>query len=138
MITLFTALGILCLCTAIRRQLTRPGRRMPPISGRFVQLTFLWNEGAAFGLSLPRRLLLFLSGAALPIFWLLRRCSPLGTGLLLGGGISNFWERVRHGRVFDYLCFPKAPGRLRRYVYNLADLAVFLGAALLLLGKSRK
>lgn len=56
------------------------------------------------------------------------------------GGWVRFrplWERLRHGRVFDYLQFPKAPGALRRYVYNLADLAILAGAVTLLLRKRR-
>ena len=59
-------------------------------------------------------------------------------GALLGGGLSNLWERLRHGRVLDYLRVPKAPGMLKRYTYNLADLAIFLGAALLVLRRRRR
>ena len=62
----------------------------------------------------------------------------VGAGLLLGGGLSNLWERLRHGRVLDYLRVPKAPGMLKRYTYNLADLAIFLGAALLVLRRRRR
>ena len=67
-----------------------------------------------------------------------RRRAPAAAGLVLGGGLSNLWERLRYGRVYDYLRFPKAPGPLGRYVYNLADLALFLGAAELLLGRRRR
>ena len=35
--------------------------------------------------------------------------------------------------MLDYLRFPAAPGKLKKYVYNLADLALFLGALLLAL-----
>lgn len=66
------------------------------------------------------------------------RRNPAAAGLVLGGGLSNLWERLRLGRVYDYIRFPKAPGRLGRYVFNLADLAVFLGAAGLLLGRRRR
>ena len=62
----------------------------------------------------------------------------LGAGLLLGGGLSNLWERVRHGRVLDYLRFPRAPGPLKKYTYNLADLAILLGAVLLVLRPRRR
>ena len=62
----------------------------------------------------------------------------LGTGLLLGGGLSNLWERLRHGRVLDYLRFPKAPGPLKKYAYNLADLAILLGAVLIVLRRKRR
>ena len=57
---------------------------------------------------------------------------------LWNSGLSNLWERLRRGRVYDYLRFPRAPGFLGRYVYNLADLAIFLGAAGLLLGRRRR
>ena len=62
----------------------------------------------------------------------------LGAGLLLGGGLSNLWERIRHGRVLDYLRFPKAPGPLKKYTYNLADLAIFAGALGLVLSAFRR
>ena len=45
----------------------------------------------------------------------------LGCAMLLGGGISNLYERLSGKGVFDYIQFPKAPGRLRKYVFNLAD-----------------
>lgn len=45
---------------------------------------------------------------------------------------SNLWERLCHGRVFDYVHFPKAPGPLRHYVFNLADFAILAGVLALL------
>ena len=56
---------------------------------------------------------------------------------MLGGGLSNLMERLLHGKVYDYLQFPKAPGRLKRYVYNLADFAILLGGIGLLLRKKK-
>lgn len=69
-----------------------------------------------------------LSALVLGVTVLFRRRSPFGAGLVLGGGLSNLWERLRYGKVLDYLRFPAAPGKLKKYVYNLADLALFLGA----------
>ena len=40
--------------------------------------------------------------------------------------------------VLDYLRFPKAPGPLKKYTYNLADLAIFLGAVLMVLRRRRQ
>ena len=95
--------------------------------------------GSGFGLvPLYGRQMARLSLAAL---WaLLGVCGGrgLGAGLLLGGGLSNLWERIRHGRVLDYLRFPKAPGPLKKYTYNLADLAIFLGAVLMVLRRRRQ
>ena len=118
----------LAACTLARWYLERPGRKERSALGGKVRLTTLWNRGAAFGLPLGRKVLMVLS---VLVFW---RCrNSLGAGLVLGGGISNLWERLRHGKVLDYLRFPALPGRLGKVVYNLADLALFLGALLLAL-----
>lgn len=114
-------------CWLVRRTLDRPGRRMAEFAGGRVRLKPLRNRGAAFGLPVTPKALPALSAAALALIWTLRLEHPVSVGLILGGGLSNLWERLRHGAVLDYLRFPKAPGRLKRYVYNLADLAIFLG-----------
>lgn len=132
--TLLTGLAVFGACDAVRRRLERAGGSETVCAGGCVQLTALRNEKGAFGLCLPRTAILLLSGAALCAAWLLRRRQPLGAGLLLGGGGSNAWERLRHGAVYDYVRFPKAPGRLKRYVFNLADFAIFAGSLLLTLG----
>lgn len=133
MITLLTAALTLTACTLARWYLERPGRRERSALGGRIKLTALWNRGAAFGLPLGREALMVLSVLVLGVTVLFRRRSPFGAGLVLGGGLSNLWERLRYGKVLDYLRFPAAPGKLKKYVYNLADLALFLGALLLAL-----
>ena len=133
MITLLTAALTLTACTLARWYLERPGRRERSALGGRIKLTALWNRGAAFGLPLGREALIVLSALVLGVTVLFRRRSPFGAGLVLGGGLSNLWERLRYGKVLDYLRFPAAPGKLKKYVYNLADLALFLGALLLAL-----
>ncbi|MHA5219195.1 signal peptidase II [Dysosmobacter sp. Phy] len=128
MITLLTAALTLTACTLARWYLERPGRRERSALGGRIKLTALWNRGAAFGLPLGREALMVLSALVLGVTVLFRRQSPFGAGLVLGGGLSNLWERLRYGKVLDYLRFPAAPGKLKKYVYNLADLALFLGA----------
>lgn len=128
MITLLTAALTLTACTLARWYLERPGRRERSALGGRIKLTALWNRGAAFGLPLGREALMVLSALVLGVTVLFRRQSPFGAGLVLGGGLSNLWERLRYGKGLDYLRFPAAPGKLKKYVYNLADLALFLGA----------
>lgn len=134
---LLTAAAAAAACAVLRRVLCRPERRERDHWGGRVRLTALWNDGAAFGLPIRRGPLLALSLGALAALILCRKRNPAAAGLALGGGLSNLWERLRHGRVYDYLRFPKAPGPLGRYVYNLADIALFLGAVGLLLGRRR-
>ena len=137
--TAITALTVFGGCAAARRYLGRDSaynRKAEYWEGR-VRLTARWNEGAAFDLPIPARALPLASAAALGLLWAVRRQSPIGTGLVLGGGLSNLYERVRYGRVYDYVQFPQTPKPLRRYVFNLADLSIVCGAALLLCGKER-
>jgi len=56
---------------------------------------------------------------------------------VLGGGLSNLWERLRRGAVYDYVQFPKLP-KIGRYVWNLADLAILIGGLLLALLERKK
>lgn len=136
--TVFAALAALSGCAAARRRVERsvPASGRDLLEGR-VRLKVLWNEGAAFGLPIPARALPPASAAALGLLWARRKRCPLGTGLILGGGISNLLERVRDGRVCDYARFPLAPEPLSRYAFNLADLCVFAGG-LLCLRRQRK
>ena len=134
---LLSTIGTLGACTAARWYLDSPHRKEKEYAGGRVRMTALWNEGAAFGLKIPRNVLLSLSGAVLGTLWMERKRHPLGAGLVLGGGLSNLAERVRHGKVYDYLRFPKAPKPANRYVYNLADLAILTGGILWMCGKKK-
>ena len=57
--------------------------------------------------------------------------AKIGWGLILGGGIANIYDRVKHGYVTDYVRFPGAKiKKLRKIIYNVGDFCVFLGAIL--------
>lgn len=82
----------------------------------------------AYGISLPALLLLCRKGFA----------AKCGISLLAAGGGSNLYDRLRRGTVTDMLQFPKAPGKLKRLVFNAADFMIFLGALLTLPAVFRK
>ena len=144
MMVIFIGAGIAALCTLTRWYLERSGFRCESFCRGLAQLRPLYNKGAGFGWSRFRgRPLAAACTAALAALLLLARqgggtLMRLGVGLTLGGGASNLWERVRHGRVFDYVRFPHLPGRGKHLVFNLADFFIFLGLALLLAGGHRK
>ena len=137
MLTLCIAAAVLAACTALRWFLNRPERKDEAFWNGRIRLTALWNEGAAFSLPMKRTLVAALSILILPLVWVFRRRNPIGAGLALGGGLSNLWERLRHGRVYDYVQFPKLP-KLGRYVWNLADFAILLSGLLLALFERKK
>ena len=136
--TLLTAAAAFAACRAARKKLDTPTRQDAEYAGGRVELTALRNEGAAFGLPIPMKAVAGASAGALALLWLRRKKAPVSTGLVLGGGASNLLERVEDGAVYDYVRFPDAPGRLRDYVFNLADLAVFTGAVGMVFSGRRK
>lgn len=57
----------------------------------------------------------------------------IGYALILGGGLSNFTDRLRKGSVTDYIRFPKFPvKKISNLVFNLSDFAIFAGVFCLL------
>ena len=138
MLTVFTALTTLGGCTAARWYLNRTSRRDSEYAGGRVKLCALWNEGAAFGLGIRFDMVVASSFAALGALWTQRKRSPVGVGLILGGGVSNLLERLRAGKVYDYVQFPKAPGRIKQYIFNLADFAILLGGLCLSLRRKKR
>lgn len=130
--TLLIALAVFAACGALRLYLQRKPHGTRDLWRGRVRLTALWNDGAAFGLPIRRQAVALLSVLILPLVWVFRKRSPVGAGLALGGGLSNLYERLRYGRVYDYVRFPRLP-KLGRYVWDLADFAILLGGLLLAL-----
>ena len=119
------------------------GERLPVIEG-FFDLTLLYNPGAAFsflaGHSGWQRW--FFAGiavvASVVLISLLRsqRGQPMfstALGLILGGAIGNLIDRLVLGHVTDFLLFYQ--GSWAFPAFNLADCAITLGAALLILSE---
>jgi signal peptidase II len=111
-----------------------------PVLGDFFRLTYIYNRGAAFGLSLgdySRAIFTVLTIVAVVGLLAWYRSTPLSDRLRLwalslvtGGAIGNLIDRVRSDRgVVDFLDF--GLGNLRWPVFNVADIAVSVGAVLL-------
>lgn len=62
-----------------------------------------------------------------------RNTQKLGLALVIGGALSNLYDRVRRGYVVDY--FTIRWKKLERVVFNLGDLFVFLGTLVFMLGE---
>ncbi|SDW04659.1 signal peptidase II Aspartic peptidase. MEROPS family A08 [Marininema mesophilum] len=95
------------------------------------------NRGAAFGILQDQRWLFILVTCAVLaaiVFYLMRigKSQPMlswSLALILGGAIGNLVDRIRFGEVVDFLDF--------RYInfaiFNIADSAICIGVALMLL-----
>jgi len=119
------------------------GRTLAP----FLNIVHVHNTGAAFsflaGAAGWQRWFFIALGLAAAVFivWLLtrhgaQRLFALALALILGGAIGNVVDRVLHGYVVDFVqvhwrgwYFPS---------FNVADSAITVGAALLILDELRR
>ncbi len=116
-----------------------------PVTG-FFSLVLAYNTGAAFS---------FLAGAdgwqrwmfagiaivaSAVLVYLIRRGGSrmllAGLALILGGALGNLWDRVVLGHVTDFLLFHYAGWSWP--AFNVADSAITVGAALLILDSFRE
>ena len=111
----------------------RPGESIPVIPG-FFSITYIRNEGGAFGILGGSPLVLLIGSvvAVGVVLWMLlagqiSRLTTLGCGLILGGAAGNLLDRLTTGEVTDYVHFTFW------YVFNAADAAITVGVAILLL-----
>ena len=106
----------------------------------FFDLVMVWNRGISYGLfpqdsDLGRwGLVLFAVAASIGLaVWLARSvgtATPAALGLIIGGALGNALDRVLYGAVADFYSL-HAFG-FYWYVFNLADVAIVAGVALLL------
>lgn len=105
-----------------------------PVIGQLVAWTLVENRGAAFGL-FSGATIAFIVAAVVSIgalLYSLRRRPPvivqIGIGGLLGGALGNLYDRILTHRVVDFIDV-----RLWSYVFNVADIGITLGAAVLVI-----
>lgn len=60
----------------------------------------------------------------------------LGAAMVLAGAISNTYDRVKRKYVVDYFGFKSKWEKLNRLTFNLADMFLFAGSALMLVAEA--
>ena len=114
----------------------QPGDSIPVLP--FFNLIMVWNSGVSYGLFQARSplaigALIALAFAAIGglFYWLwvtTSRSLAIGIGMVIGGAIgNNLVDRVIYGRVADFFHFYGFG--YSWYVFNIADVAICLGAA---------
>jgi signal peptidase II len=112
-----------------------PGASVPIIND-FFYLTYLKNRGIIFGLFFPPTIsIIVVSGIIITVLLFLlgkislkSRWQEISLGLLWGGVLGNFFDRLWDGSVIDFINFRFWP------VFNIADIAICIGAVLLFIG----
>jgi signal peptidase II len=133
-------LAVLALDLATKRAVTvmlegEPAVRVLP----FLTIDHTTNQGVAFGLLAGDFFPLIVVGNLLGVAAILAYVSidrrpvlaGVAGGLLLGGSLGNMAERLTLGHVTDFLRFPYYP------TFNVADVCIFVGAALVLVSLLR-
>jgi len=103
-------------------------------------LTFTWNRGVSFGalkadsdLGLWTLIILSLGIAGWFGWWMWttrRKLASAALALIVGGALGNLVDRVSYGAVVDFLDFSAL---YFPWIFNVADSAITVGAALLAL-----
>ena len=112
------------------------------VIGRTLRWTLTYNTGAAMSISVGELSRPFFSivaiGMVIYLLVLLRQSAPqsrgvpLALGLLTAGAVGNLIDRLRHDRgVVDFIDVGTASWRF--WTFNVADIGVSCGAALLAL-----
>ena len=111
-----------------------PGESVPLIP-KVLQLTYVQNTGAAFGLFKGQQLVFVAVSVAVVawILWEFRRQQGMASrlnlwaaGLVLGGAVGNLIDRLRLGYVVDFIDVRVWP------VFNIGDSAITIGVTLLI------
>lgn len=109
----------------------------------WLNLRMAWNRGINFGLfsgedGLTRWALIVLALGISVWVWRWVSRSPhrlwvqVAAGLLIGGALGNVIDRIAYGAVADFLNM-SLPFWMNPYSFNVADIAIFIGAAGLVL-----
>ena len=108
----------------------------------FFNLVLAHNRGAAFSFlsdagGWQRALFIAIAVAATAVIVVMlarhssERLFSSGLALILGGALGNLWDRIVLGHVVDFLDFHAFGWHF--WAFNLADSAITVGAALLIL-----
>lgn len=109
-----------------------------PHSGSLINLTYLENRGAAFGILQDKRILFVILTIAIVLYLLYYfitnlKSNPLvlniAFSLIISGALGNFYDRLFQGYVVDFIEF----AFIDFPVFNIADILVTVGCGLLII-----
>lgn len=105
----------------------------------FFYLIYVKNIGAAFSILEGKSILFILIGltALGLIFYQVkkRNLSNIGYSLLFGGILGNLIDRIIYGYVIDFIGFEI--GSYSFPIFNIADIAIVIGAIIIVLGSDK-
>ena len=110
-----------------------------PVITNFFNLTYVTNDGMAFGINFPFGIYIFSTISLIFtvfLFWYLWTIKEegivirTGVALIIAGAVGNLIDRIFLGSVVDFLDF--MIGNYHWYVFNFADSYVTVGMGFIL------
>lgn len=107
---------------------------------KFLELSYVENRGAAFGILQGRSILFFIITIGVLIFILrlfkkyplMSSWMKLSLSLIAAGAIGNFIDRLARGYVIDFI-FVRFWGYYDFPVFNVADICVVVGVIIMII-----
>lgn len=103
----------------------------------FFDLVMVWNKGVSYGLftTHTQEWLIALTLGIVVLLWIWacgarRAIAAAALGLVIGGALGNALDRLARGAVADFFHFHYQ--EFSWYVFNVADVAIVAGVALLM------
>lgn len=109
-----------------------------PIESKFINLTYLENRGAAFGILQDKRILfviLTISIVLYLIYYFVKNIKKnptilnIAMAMIISGAIGNFYDRLFQAYVVDFIEF----SFVNFPVFNVADIFVTVGCGLMII-----
>lgn len=109
-----------------------------PIEGPIINFTYLENRGAAFGILQDKRIFFLLITVAIVLylfyhFYTTYKTNPkilnIALAMIISGALGNFYDRSVNSYVVDFIEF----SFVNFPVFNIADIFVTLGCALMII-----
>jgi signal peptidase II len=104
-------------------------------SGGFLSMGATWPPAVRIGVFQIANGIFLLGALAMAGFYQWSRLALTGLVLFIAGGMSNLIDRVALGSVIDFLNVGIGP--LRTGIFNVADVAIMAGVALLIVDRWR-
>lgn len=119
-----------------------------PVVGGHIIITRFHNPGAMLGWMKDKPKMLMgvtiigigvLAGGLMGSLYKKKSVSiRLGLALLLGGAASNAYDRIMKKEVTDYFRISIGSKRLERIIFNIGDMAIFIGGILTAIGEIKE
>lgn len=120
--------------------LKNPSFQSVPVIKNILYISVVFNSGAAFGIFKGKTTFLTYIGLLFLLLFFVgfmkeekrNKIFLISCGLIIGGALSNLYDRIFIGYVVDYIDLRVWP------VFNISDSAISIGACLLFLNEFRK